>query len=358
VDLTDADSPLRASFDLDEKGTRAIGAIRIWKVTHPDPDSSVYVFSYPAEEPSFFVDPGEEEPENQEEPAAPAAEPETPAAPVDTPFNYNPDIYAGQVAALSTGIIQHAIADSVFAEAGLAGNFLATDEKPERKPWWGKVRGADLNLKTKNFYGIDYDYALAMIGHQFEPIKTASGDVEFGAYLGAATANAKYASNKVRQNGGFIGGSVLYRNGHAFAGAHANFGIMNNRAKGYSDNSFTTPWIGLGATAGYTFEMPAIRTAVTPLVDFSCVNIQSKDYTTGQGARVKNSSLNSFEVAPGVQRLVRVRSCTLRLCVKVKRQHNRFRWHQQHGAPCNRQQELRRIRPWHPKGSQELRRLL
>jgi hypothetical protein len=286
VDLADGDA-LKSAFALDS-GTAAVavGPIYVWQVAQKEADSSVFVFTRPENESGFF--------------AADPVVPEEPA-PVVTPFDFNPDIYGGQVASLSTGIIQHAISEAVFSEQGLAAGFIADAGKPERKPWWVRVRGGDLKVKPKNFYRTDLDYAVGMIGHQFDPLHLGAGKMEFGAYLGAATSSAKYSDNKVRQSGGFLGGSVLYRAGGAFIGAHVNAGIMDNRLRGVSDTSFSTPWFGAGAAAGISFEFPAARLAVTPMVDVSYAAVKSKDYTTGQGAQVKNSNLHSLEAAPGIR---------------------------------------------------------
>jgi outer membrane autotransporter protein len=219
-------------------------------------------------------------------------------------MNYNPDLYGAQVAAMGTAVIQHTISDVVFSEAGGFGAVFASDEvKPERREWWGKAVGSSLELKTKNFYDTDYSFGLAMVGRQFAPIKTEAGSVEFGAYVGAATGSAKYAdsTNKVRQSGGFTGGSVILRNGGFFMGANATIGLMQNKLSGVSSNSFSAPWFGVGATAGYTFDIPSAGLGITPSVELSYVSMTTKNYTTSLGTEVKNSGMNSFEASPGLR---------------------------------------------------------
>jgi outer membrane autotransporter protein len=144
-------------------------------------------------------------------------------------------------------------------------------------------------------------YLVAMIGHQFKPVKTSAGTFEFGAYLGAVNAREKYSVSKVQQNGAFLGGSVYWQAGGAWLGAHTNIGIMSNELTSISENRTHNPWIGVGATAGYAFPIPRYRMLVSPVVDFGYVTIRSKNYTTNLGASVKNSSLHSFEVSPGLR---------------------------------------------------------
>jgi outer membrane autotransporter protein len=286
----DGDEELKSHFGLASGGEKAYGPVYVWDVKYAGDGTYEFV----RREPEPFV--------YDNETPTPYSDDPVPVLTEDKPTDYNPDVYAGQVVSLALSVVQHAISDTVFSETGVGSlGFLNPDEKPERKEWWGKVLGADLDLDTKNFHKIDMDYAIGMVGHQFDPIKTGIGDIEFGAYLGAASARARYSISKIRQNGAFAGGSVLYKNGHAWAGAHANIGVMSNHLKGLTDNRASTPWIGVGASVGYSFEFPAARLAVTPMVDVSYVQVKSKDFTTDLGADVKNSRTHSFEVSPGLR---------------------------------------------------------
>jgi outer membrane autotransporter protein len=293
VHLADsADAELREHFALGDGGKTAYGPVYVWDVKYAG--DSLYEFVRREPEPYVY---DHEVPGGEAEDIDPAI-----VLTEDEPTDYNPDVYAEQVVALSLSVIQHAISDTVFAESGVGRRAYAViNEKPERKQWWGKVLGADLDLKTKNFHKIDMDYAIGMIGHQFDPIKTGIGDFEFGAYLGAATARSRYAISKISQNGGFLGGSVLYKSGYFWAGAHVNAGIMTNHFKGLTDNRGTNPWIGAGASLGVSIDFPAAGISVTPMTDVSYVTVKAKDFTTDLGARVTNSSLHSFEVSPGLR---------------------------------------------------------
>jgi outer membrane autotransporter protein len=300
VDLASDDS-LKDYFSLGDSGTVAVGPVHVWTVAQDGDKSSQFTFTMvnaEDEDQYFKPDPvsGEEGNEEDSEDEKEEDKGQTGSNSSDTPFNYNPDVYGGAVAALGTSVIQHALTEAVFADAGLRGKAA-----PERKQWWGTVRGADLNLKTKNFYGTEYDYALAVVGHNFEPFATAAGSVEFGAYLGAATGSAKYSNNKVRQNGGFAGASAVLKNGAAFAGVQTTFGVMNNRLRGYSDNSFTTHWFGAGATAGFALDVPAADLTVTPRINLSYVRVTGRSYTTSLDAKVENAALHSFETSPAVR---------------------------------------------------------
>jgi outer membrane autotransporter protein len=286
----DGDEELKSHFGLASGGEKAYGPVYVWDVKYAGDGTYEFVRREP--EPYVY----------DNETTTPRSVDPVPVLTEDKPTDYNPDVYAGQVVSLGLSVVQHAISDTVFSETGVGSlGFLTQDEKPERKEWWGKVLGADLDLDTKNFHKIDMDYAIGMVGHQFDPIKTGLGDIEFGAYLGAASARARYSISKIRQNGAFAGGSVLYKNGHAWAGAHANVGVMSNHLKGLTDNRATTPWLGVGASLGYSFEFQAAKLAVTPMVDVSYVQVKSKDFTTDLGADVKNSRTHSFEVSPGLR---------------------------------------------------------
>jgi outer membrane autotransporter protein len=301
VNLTSFDN-LANSFGIEGSGKIAIGPVHIWQVAQKAEGSSEFVFTLPGDENEYFdsFQPATDSVESPvESPVVSQA-----SVPADTPMNYNPDLYGAQVAAMGTAVIQHTISDAVFSEAGGFGAVFASDEtKPERREWWGKAVGSSLELKTKNFYDTDYSFGLAMIGRQFAPIKTEAGNIEFGAYAGAATGSAKYAdsTNKVRQSGGFTGGSVFLRNGGFFMGANATIGLMQNKLSGVSSNSFSSPWFGVGATAGYTFDIPSAGLGITPSVELSYVSMTTKNYTTSLGTEVKNSGMNSFEASPGLR---------------------------------------------------------
>jgi outer membrane autotransporter protein len=293
VDLSYFDN-LSNSFGIEGNGKIAIGPVHIWKVAQKSAGSSEFIFTLPSDESEYF----------DSFQAANDSLTGHSSGVSDTPMNYNPDLYGAQVAAMGTAVIQHTISDVVFSEAGGFGAVFASDEvKPERREWWGKAVGSSLELKTKNFYDTDYSFGLAMVGRQFAPIKTEAGNIEFGAYVGAATGSAKYAdsTNKVRQSGGFTGGSVILRNGGFFMGANATVGLMQNKLSGVSSNSFSAPWFGVGATAGYTFDIPSAGLGITPSVELSYVSMTTKNYTTSLGTEVKNSGMNSFEASPGLR---------------------------------------------------------
>jgi outer membrane autotransporter protein len=293
VDLSYFDN-LSNSFGIEGNGKIAIGPVHIWKVAQKSAGSSEFIFTLPSDESEYF---------DSFQAATDSLTGHSSGA-SDTPMNYNPDLYGAQVAAMGTAVIQHTISDVVFSEAGGFGAVFASDEvKPERREWWGKAVGSSLELKTKNFYDTDYSFGLAMVGRQFAPIKTEAGNIEFGAYVGAATGSAKYAdsTNKVRQSGGFTGGSVILRNGGFFMGANATIGLMQNKLSGVSSNSFSAPWFGVGATAGYTFDIPSAGLGITPSVELSYVSMTTKNYTTSLGTEVKNSGMNSFEASPGLR---------------------------------------------------------
>jgi outer membrane autotransporter protein len=296
VSLTpDGENNLGKYFGLADSAKIAYGPIYVWNVRQTE-GTSEYI---------FYKEKPEEALEKDEPQVLTADEPEAvPDIPhiVETPTDFNPDVYAEQVAALGTSVVQHAISNTIFGEEDAHRlEALLLDEKPERKEWWGKVIGSDLTIESKNFYDVDMYYLVAMIGHQFEPVKTSAGTFEFGAYLGAVNAREKYSVSKVQQNGAFLGGSVYWQAGGAWLGAHTNIGIMSNELTSISENRTHNPWIGVGATAGYAFPIPRYRMLVSPVVDFGYVTIRSKNYTTNLGASVKNSSLHSFEVSPGLR---------------------------------------------------------
>jgi outer membrane autotransporter protein len=300
VKLTpDGETVLQPYFGLADSGKMAYGPIYVWNVRQTE-GTSEYIFYKEKPEDAVVNQQSEVLTTNEEtEPAAPL--PEIPHI-VETPTDFNPDVYAEQVAALGTSVVQHAISNTIFGEEDAHRlEALLLDEKPERKEWWGKVIGSDLTIESKNFYDVDMYYLVAMIGHQFKPVKTSAGTFEFGAYLGAVNAREKYSVSKVQQNGAFLGGSVYWQAGGAWLGAHTNIGIMSNELTSISENRTHNPWIGVGATAGYAFPIPRYRMLVSPVVDFGYVTIRSKNYTTNLGASVKNSSLHSFEVSPGLR---------------------------------------------------------
>jgi outer membrane autotransporter protein len=300
VSLTpDGENSLGKYFGLADTAKIAYGPIYVWNVRQTE-GTSEYIFYKEKPEEALENPQSDVLTTNDEtEPEAPL--PEIPSI-VETPKDFNPDVYAEQVASLGTSVVQHAISNTIFGEEDAHRlEALLLDEKPERKEWWGKVIGSDLTIESKNFYDVDMYYLVAMIGHQFEPVKTSAGTFEFGAYLGAVNAREKYSVSKVQQNGAFLGGSVYWQAGGAWLGAHTNIGIMSNELTSISENRMHNPWIGVGATAGYAFPIPRYRMLVSPVVDFGYVTIRSKNYTTNLGASVKNSSLHSFEVSPGLR---------------------------------------------------------
>lgn len=217
------------------------------------------------------------------------------------PEDFNPEVYGDTVASAGITVVQHSITEGIFANYRDA--MTLADEKPEKDPWWVKTIGSSLNMQPKNFGTIDLDYAVAMIGHNFETLNFADNShLDFGVYGGWVGAKHEYVdNNKIRQNGGFLGGSTFYQKESIWLGLNLNVGWMDNdftSRNGRADSEM--PWLGIGATAGYTFNLPAYRVKVQPSLSASYVLIDNDHYTTARGANVEMDKVHSWELSPGL----------------------------------------------------------
>lgn len=217
------------------------------------------------------------------------------------PEDFNPEVYGDTVASAGITVIQHSITEGIFANYRDAMTLV--DEKPEKDPWWVKTIGSTLNMQPKNFGTIDLDYAVAMIGHNFETLNFADNShLDFGIYGGWVGAKHEYVdNNKIRQNGGFLGGSSFYQKESLWLGLNLNVGWMDNdftSRDGRADSEM--PWLGIGATAGYTFNLPTYRMKIQPSLSASYVLIDNDHYTTARGANVEMDKVHSWELSPGL----------------------------------------------------------
>lgn len=217
------------------------------------------------------------------------------------PEDFNPEVYGDTVASAGITVVQHSITEGIFANYRDA--MTLADEKPQKDPWWVKTIGSSLNMQPKNFGTIDLDYAVSMIGHNFETLNLPdNGLLDFGIYGGWVGAKHEYVDkNKIRQNGGFLGGSTFYQKESLWLGLNLNVGWMDNdftSRDGRADSEM--PWLGIGATAGYTFNLPAYRMKIQPSLSASYVLIDNDHYTTARGANVEMDKVHSWELSPGL----------------------------------------------------------
>lgn len=217
------------------------------------------------------------------------------------PEDFNPEVYGDTVARAGITVIQHSITEGIFANYRDAMTLV--DEKPEKDPWWVKTIGSTLNMQPKNFGTIDLDYAVAMIGHNFETLNFGDDShLDFGIYGGWVGAKHEYVdNNKIRQNGGFLGASSFYQKESLWLGLNLNVGWMDNdftSRDGRADSEM--PWLGIGATARYTFNLPAYRMKIQPSLSASYVRIDNDHYKTARGANVEMDKVHSWELSPGL----------------------------------------------------------
>ena len=217
------------------------------------------------------------------------------------PEDFNPEVYGDTVASAGITVIQHSITEGIFANYRDSMTF--TEEKPEKDPWWVKTIGSNFNMQPKNFGTIDLEYAVAMIGHNFESLYLADNSrLDFGVYGGWVGAKHEYVGdNKIRQNGGFVGGSSFYQKESLWMGLNLNVGWVDNDFTGRDGRADSEmPWVGFGATAGYTFNLPAYQMKIQPSLSASYVMIDDDHYTTARGADVEMDKVHSWELSPGL----------------------------------------------------------
>lgn len=164
---------------------------------------------------------------------------------------------------------------------------------------WIKLLGFDDNIKFKSFNTIDSNTFGLAGGFNTNNIKFDDFNAAFGFYAGYIGGKQKYTGNRIDQTGGYIGLSSELTKGNTFLLTTVNSGFIKNEAENmYGKDKFDTRWLGVGLKGGYNYALTDTWT-LQPNVYAGYTFMNTEDYTSRSGVKIKTDNLHFFEIDPG-----------------------------------------------------------
>lgn len=212
----------------------------------------------------------------------------------------NDEVQVPSYAAIAAvSVLSDEIYSRVLADADTY--FTADSTQKEVKPF-AKIFGSDDNIDLKHYSGGKAKFYGAIAGFESSPIALSSDwKAVYNAYLAYAQGEHKFSDQRVDQETGYAGVSGIWYKNKFFIGSTVNAAIMENKAREFGEeNKFTSYLGGLGLKTGYNFDLGADY-VLQPNLYGSYTYINSNDYKTKRGARVKFDDMANFELAPGLK---------------------------------------------------------
>jgi len=122
------------------------------------------------------------------------------------------------------------------------------------------------------------------------------------AYAGYNGSSQSYSGINVYQNGGLLGATQTWYKGNFYTALTANVGASVGEAHNqYGHDDFTMLMAGVASKTGYNYEFKEGKYILQPsmLIGYSFIN--TFDYTSAAGVRIKNDPLNSIQLRPNLK---------------------------------------------------------
>ncbi|MCR5265490.1 MAG: hypothetical protein K6E29_02720 [Cyanobacteria bacterium RUI128] len=132
------------------------------------------------------------------------------------------------------------------------------------------------------------------IGHGFH--------VQYSGYLGYTGSHQAFIRNDIYQNGGTLGATAMLYKGGFFTGITANMGAsVADVSTRYGSEDFPLLLGGVAWKTGYNWELAQSKFIIQPSYLMSYSFVDAFDYTNAAGVKIKDSTLNAINIAPGLK---------------------------------------------------------
>ena len=132
------------------------------------------------------------------------------------------------------------------------------------------------------------------IGHGFH--------VQYSGYLGYTGSHQAFLGNDIYQNGGTLGATAMLYKGNFFTGITANVGAsVADVSTRYGSEDFPMILGGAAWKIGYNWELAQSKFIIQPSYMMSYSFVDAFNYTNAAGVRIKDSTLNAINIAPGLK---------------------------------------------------------
>jgi len=237
-------------------------------------------------------------------------QPEDPTKPVKPSKpdwdDVNPEVMTPVVAAAATvAVLNDEIYSRVLNDVDAqlnAGKLVASDNSSLHNAWV-KTFGSKDDVDLKGFAGADTKFYGLIGGLSSDYINKGNGwSAIYSVYGAYAGGEQKFATEKVTNNGGYLGVGANFYNGDFFIGTTLNAGMMRNRSEKTGidgKDKFNSYVGGIAGKVGYDYHIGSFT--VEPSVYASYTIIHADDYMTKSGAKVEFGNMGVIEAAPGLK---------------------------------------------------------
>ena len=207
------------------------------------------------------------------------------------------------VPAVSSGVQQTQSAlNSLLANREIYASLGLASGDTTRPTTWAKAFGSKDSVELKHSYNsIDTQFYGVVGGVDSRTFIYDNGvNAVYGIYAAYMGSNQKQNSVKVTQDGGYLGVSAdLTRNG-VFSRFTAHGGYIANEAKtAWGNDKFDIWTASVSNKTGYEIDLGEYT--LKPTLYASYMYINTENYTSKAGAKLKNHTKNVFEVTPEVK---------------------------------------------------------
>lgn len=184
---------------------------------------------------------------------------------------------------------------------------------------WLDIFGNKQDVKYNVISNTEEDYFSAVLGVSSDVYKLDNGITTYGnIYLGYLNGNQKYTdSNKIQNDGFYIGTSALADYKDFLFGFTANFGYADNEASNSSGkDNYDNYWLTFGTKLAYSWNIGGSY-FLEPGINLSYVFMKNDSYTSKLGVKIDEDNLNSFQVSPAL-RFTKIFEANSSLSLKVR----------------------------------------
>ena len=207
------------------------------------------------------------------------------------------------VPAVSAGVQQMQTSlNSLLANRDIYLNMGLASGDTTRPITWAKAFGSKDNVELKNSYNsIDTQFYGVVGGVDSRTFIYDNGiNAVYGIYAAYMGSNQKQNSVKVTQDGGYLGVSADFTRNGVFSRFTAHGGYIANEAKtAWGNDKFDIWTASVSNKTGYEIDLGEYT--LKPALYASYMYINTENYTSKAGAKLKNHTKNVFEVTPEVK---------------------------------------------------------
>ena len=207
------------------------------------------------------------------------------------------------IPAVSAGVQQMQTSlNSLLANRNIYLNMGLASGDTTRPTTWAKAFGSKDSVELKNSYNsIDTQFYGVVGGIDSRTFIYDNGiNAVYGIYAAYMGSNQKQNSVKVTQDGGYLGVSADFTRNGVFSRFTAHGGYIANEAKtAWGNDKFDIWTASVSNKTGYEIDLGEYT--LKPALYASYMYINTENYTSKAGAKLKNHTKNVFEVTPEVK---------------------------------------------------------